>query len=375
MPITAEQKFEIEICEVVPVRRSALQSLWALRAASLVLFFGLSVSLQLAAGAYTTEIGTEFDDASHYVTGLMVHDYLIGGLRGNPVAFAVNYYAHYPKIAIGHWPPVFYVIEALWMALFGTSIVSALLLMAMINALIGVLICESARKLWPSPWLPGVIGGVFFICLPVVQRFSDSVMLDTAVALFVLAAAIAWGRYLETGGNLHATCFAVSTILAILTKGNGYALAFVPPISLLLFRRLELLRKRNLWIAALAVALFCLPWTFVTRHLVDSTLQYTWGLSYFKEASKFYWSQVACPAGLAAGWFAVAGLAIQIAAAVRGRISGMWASVVSLIPAIVIFHSIVPMSIDPRYVIAMLPSLVLLGLCAGCRLLALVTEA
>jgi 4-amino-4-deoxy-L-arabinose transferase-like glycosyltransferase len=374
MPITAEQRFDTQIVEVVPVRRPAASSLWVLRAASLLLFFAVSVSLQLAAGAYTSELGTEFDDASHYVTGLMVHDYIVGGLHGDPVTFALNYYAHYPKIGIGHWPPVFYLIEALWMALFGTSIGSALLLMAMINALIGVLICETARTLWPS-WLPGVIGGLFFICLPVVQRFSDTVMLDTAVALVVLAAAIAWGRYLERGSNLHAAYFAASTILAILTKGNGYALAFLPPISLLLCRRFELLKKRNLWVAALAVALFCLPWTFVTRHLVDSTLQYAWGLSYFKEASKFYWSQVACPAGLAAGWFAVAGLAMQIAAAVRGSISGMWASVVSLIPAIVLFHSVVPMSIDPRYVIAMLPSLVLLGLCAGYRLLALVTEA
>ena len=98
-----------------------------------------SVGLQIAARAYTTEIGTEFDDAGHYVAGLMAHDYIVRGFPGNPVEFAKSYYAHYPKIAIGHRPPVFYIIEALWMIVFGSSISSALVLMAVINGVMGLL--------------------------------------------------------------------------------------------------------------------------------------------------------------------------------------------------------------------------------------------
>ena len=58
------------------------------------------------------------DEASHYLGGLMVRDYLRTGSMA-PRPFAVNYYLHLPFFAIGYWPPLFYIAEGLWMSVFG----------------------------------------------------------------------------------------------------------------------------------------------------------------------------------------------------------------------------------------------------------------
>jgi predicted secreted protein len=126
------------------------------------LFFSAAFFLQQSAHAYRTEIGAEFDDASHYVTGLMVRDYIAQGFPSSPSAFAQSYYAHYPKVGLGHWPPVFYVAEALWMLMFGNSIASVLVLMAVITALIAATIFYLVMEEWQAP-LAGLACGAIFL--------------------------------------------------------------------------------------------------------------------------------------------------------------------------------------------------------------------
>src|SRR5581483_5919113 len=83
--------------------------------------FTVITAIQFASGAYHSDFDADYDEASHAVSSLVVHDYLVHGLGTNPIAFAEDYYVHYPKVAIGHWPPVFYGSEALWMVAFGRS--------------------------------------------------------------------------------------------------------------------------------------------------------------------------------------------------------------------------------------------------------------
>src|SRR5271169_5911825 len=91
-------------------------------AAALVLYFGLLVWMQWYLGAPHAEFGgVEFpDEASHYISGLMLHDYLAARLPQTPLAYASKYYIHIPYFAVGYWPPMFYIVESLWMTGFGT---------------------------------------------------------------------------------------------------------------------------------------------------------------------------------------------------------------------------------------------------------------
>src|ERR1700680_1452483 len=77
-----------------------------------ILFLFLAIALQYAAGAYRAGFGAYPDEPAHYVTGLMVRDYILHAVGRPPMRFAENYYLHYPAVAFGHWPPVFYVIQA-----------------------------------------------------------------------------------------------------------------------------------------------------------------------------------------------------------------------------------------------------------------------
>src|SRR5512137_1938426 len=110
----------------------------ALRLPTLALaavLFAVAVAFQWVGGAYQSEFGSHPDEAAHYVTGLVMRDYLAAGLPGNPLTYAKQYYQHYPKVALGHWPPVFYVLQSVWTLLFTPSPASVLLLMALLTAL------------------------------------------------------------------------------------------------------------------------------------------------------------------------------------------------------------------------------------------------
>src|SRR5687768_1057590 len=61
--------------------------------------------LQWLGGAYASGFGGHPDEAAHYVSSLMVRDFLPQAASGHPMQFAQSYYLHYPKVAIGNWPP------------------------------------------------------------------------------------------------------------------------------------------------------------------------------------------------------------------------------------------------------------------------------
>jgi hypothetical protein len=54
-------------------------------------FLAAVIALQWSVGAYRSEQGN-FDEALHFMNGLLVRDYLVEGLGQNPIAFAENYY-------------------------------------------------------------------------------------------------------------------------------------------------------------------------------------------------------------------------------------------------------------------------------------------
>src|SRR5689334_18072161 len=100
-------------------------------AARLAIFWGVAIALQLVQGAYRNDRPDNHDEPAHIVTGLMAREYLVSGASRLPMEFARDYYLHYPKVAIGHWPPVFYAEQALWTLIFPTSRGSLLVMLAL----------------------------------------------------------------------------------------------------------------------------------------------------------------------------------------------------------------------------------------------------
>ena len=71
--------------------------MWKIVAKGLFLFL-VTVGLQWFASAYSSEFGSDPDESSHYVTGLLVRDYIAQGFPSSPLRFAEDYYLHYPRV-------------------------------------------------------------------------------------------------------------------------------------------------------------------------------------------------------------------------------------------------------------------------------------
>jgi 4-amino-4-deoxy-L-arabinose transferase-like glycosyltransferase len=237
---------------------------------------GLAIvcALQWQHRAYAADLSANPDEAAHFVTGLMARAYLLDFPWPAPLPFAQSFYESYPKVAIGHWPPLFYLAQAVWMAPFGGSVASALLLMAVITAATAVLLVRISQPLLGLP-IAASIGAVFLIA-PLTQKYSRAVMAEMPLTLLVLVAAIAFARYLSTRRAGDAVWFGLAAAAAILTKPNGLALALLPPIAIALARRFRIVAERAFWIPALIVLILCGPWYVLTARLASNG----WSTSY-----------------------------------------------------------------------------------------------
>ena len=323
--------------------------------------FALAVfALHDARGATDSGFGSFDDEPSHFVTGLMVRDYLADGLPNSPRAYAEDYYVRYPKVGIGQWPPVFYVTQGLWMLVFGTSTPSLIAFMSVLTALLGTCVYACLRTPWGE--LGAAAFGALTCLLPLVQRLSSSIMTEVPVALFAFLAALQFGTYLTSARWRHVLGFAGFATLAILTKGNALALALFPPLTIALSGRWSVLKRPNLYVGGALVGLVCGPWYWLTLPISSGTWAggSTPTLDYAGRALSFYPSHLLGAFGIAASVCAAFGTLRRPADPQR---RAQWAAAVGLLLAILLFHVAIPSSIESRHlVLAAAPWALLSGL-------------
>ena len=75
---------------------------------------------------------------SFALNGELVRDYLASGLGQSPMAFALEWFRHYPAVTISLYPPIFPLAEAAVFALFGFSHAAALATVTLFVALAAV---------------------------------------------------------------------------------------------------------------------------------------------------------------------------------------------------------------------------------------------
>ncbi|MBV9403833.1 MAG: glycosyltransferase family 39 protein [Acidobacteriaceae bacterium] len=332
----------------------------------LLLLFCIVLLLQVASGAYHAEFGGYADPPAHYVTSLMLREYVLGPAPLSPIEFARNYYHHYPKVALGHWPPVLYVVQGLWMTLFSPSRVSVLLELALTTTLLAYAVYAEARRWFGSR--PAILAALLTVCLPLVQTYTDEEMAETLLTLFCLLSTISFIRYLDTARWTHSVWFGIFCSLAILTKGSGWLLAMIPPIAIVLTRKFRLLTRPSFWLSVPIVAILCLPWQFATLGLAERgweggtqpNLAYTisalgqFGLILFEVA------------GSVLGVLALIGLISMVLAPMfRKPVAAAPAAMAALIASVWIFHSLVPAGVEDRKMLLAVPAVVLFIFAGG----------
>jgi hypothetical protein len=223
------------------------------------------VLTQIAVGAYHTERGNYSDEATHFLNGLLVRDYLTHGLGQNPVSFAEQYYVHYPKIAPGMWPPFFHVTLGLFLLPGWPAQDAALLLVACFTAWAAWRLLRISTII--SGRAAGVIVAFSFVGTASVIGLGSTVMLDVTVAALALEATYWLAVYVTTRSLRHAALFGVFAALCCLTKGNGLAVLLVPPLFVLFTGRFALLRAPGLYVAALIVLILAAPLVAIAYRL------------------------------------------------------------------------------------------------------------
>jgi hypothetical protein len=329
-------------------------------------FFGATISLQILSGAYHAEFSGYPDESAHYVTGLMFRDFVAGLHYTEPIKFAKDYYAHYPKVAIGHWPPFFYMVGGLWMLLFSPSRTSVMLGLASLTTLLAWLTYTFVKRRFGSR--AGALAGLLLICLPLVQRYSDEVMSETLLTIASFAAALYFARFIETQRWQDSALFGLFASLAILTKGSGWDLAVVPPVALFLTRRFRLLANWTFWLPALIVVVLCAPWQWMTMSLArqgwDGGDQPTF--SYTIHALLGYGPVFVNLLGWGLMPLVLVGICVAIVIPYFKRnVEPAWAATFALIPAAWIFHSIVPVGVEDRKMIIAVPATIALLFAGG----------
>jgi hypothetical protein len=328
-----------------------------------VFFLAVILWLQWESGTFIAEFGRHPDEAAHYMNGLLVRDYIGGGLPGDPLSFATQYYRHYPKVSIGHWPPGFHVLEAAWMLLFGPGRLSLLALLALISTVTATVLYTLLGR-YTGKFL-AIAGTTLFLALYHVQSSYSHLFAEAIHVLLVFSAALLFAKFLADPSTRSSVLFGLVTCAAILTKGAGLLLALLPPLAVLLSARPHLFRRLVFWIPAVMVAVFCGPWYYFTAAQSASGWEH--------QGSFWSYCATAIPFNLEAlrwstGWFLMPVAAVGLIGVLQRlrRQPGaepVLASLTALFLSTVAFHSLVPAGLENRYLIpAMLVWVVFLTL-------------
>ncbi|HUU36260.1 MAG TPA: hypothetical protein VMW48_19480 [Vicinamibacterales bacterium] len=329
---------------------------------ALAIFLIEALAFQWVGGAFSTDYAsTTSDEAAHFVTALMVRDYLASDALLHPWSFARDYYLHYPKVAIGHWPPGFYGALSVWLLAVGATRTGALVFMALLAAGLSC-VTFAAGAVLIAPWA-GWFAGAAFVALPLAREATGQVMAEHAAGLLMLLGALQFARSVGSARFRDWAYFGIIAAAAILTSGSSWALALLPALFILLTGRFDLLGSTRMWSAALVVLALCVPWyVFSLGITAGEDALVGGGLSYVRQAVVALPMEVLGALGPVVVLLAAVGAWDRLLAVRSSRqVDPMWAALAALVVAKLLLHVVVQAGLEPRYVLAGVPSLLLLA--------------
>lgn len=335
------------------------RSLVLLGSGGLIIGLLAGVLALLRTHAYTSGFSGA-DEPAHFLNAYVVSMYMQSWFSSNPMAFAADFYTHYPKISIGHWPPAYYALLGPVFLVIPPSIKAAFLINLIVSALPAASVAMTVGYL--SGRRAAFIGAAVYALAPLVLEGQSFFMLDQALAASCVAATIAWVRFVAAPGWKRALLFSFLCAFAVLLKGNGWLMMFVPVYYMILTKNYRLLAKPYLYGAALAAAVVVVPWYWATAGIAADGFNYKAGWTYAIMALSTNVGFVRFNIGVAS--FVLALIAISVEYRTRHTTPRRWGIVsacLSLILATLTLQSLIPVDIVDRYMAPALPAIVVLA--------------
>lgn len=327
---------------------------------------GMGVLAMLLARAYQAGFSGA-DEPSHFLNGYFIAHYLGHQFGANPMGAATEFYVHYPKISIGHWPPAYYGFLGLLFLVLPATIPVAFAINVLVAALPALGIAAALTLL--SGRRAALVGVLVYALAPLALEGQAMFMVDQPLSACLMAATAVWIAYAAQPGWAKALGFAALAALAVLIKGNGWLIALVPVFHIVLTGDWKRLLDVKLLVAAALSAAIVVPWYMLTAKIAADGFNYQAGLDY---ASKALAANLLAlvhnltPVGALLALFTVVmEWRERHASPQRWRLV---AGILSLLLATLALQSLVPVDIVDRYMAPALPAVVVLALLGAERL-------
>jgi hypothetical protein len=347
---SAAHRGSLERPRIIPV---TLRGAIGVFCAYLVLAIGIQV---LVTGAISSDLGAYSDEPAHYVTGIMIKDYVGQGFPRNALTFATEFYNRFPKVALGHWPPGFYLLQLPWLLLVGDSPAAVMTLIALLAGLTAAIFALALSRVVPLWMALGV--GCTWLFMPLTMSLAGTIMAEIPLALVTALALAVWHRFLDRQSRADAILFGAIVAAGILIKAYMIGLLLLP-----VFAGERFNAPRGTYVSrgiAVAIALlFGTPWTFYFLEETRSNALYTgFSLEYTLRAVSFYFTALRD----VLGWTMTAGVIIWIGALIAHKTrrnclaeTAAWAVVGFIVVLLVL-----PAGLEQRYLVpVVLPLLIL----------------
>lgn len=323
----------------------------------LVLSSLFTLAFAVGGGGFSSDLGGDPDEAAHAVTSLMLRDYLGTGLGQHPMHFAKAYYADFPRVALGHYPPLYYVLTAP-LLLAHTSVSTLLIFQALTLSLLATLTyLLGCRFLKP---LPAAAASLAMLLLPLALKLTLHVMSDILLATLCLWAVMIWAWYLRAPTVRKALIWGCVAAAAILTKGSGMGLCLLPPLGTLLAGRWRLIFTWSWWCAAVPVAILAGPWMIYSTGISKEGMTLLTPAQYFVQAVPFYLKGMPAVFGWPLTLLAVAAVVHSLVTGWRHRaLDPVQASLFAMSVGMVLVLLLVPVGLSTRYLLTLAPPVML----------------
>lgn len=299
------------------------------------------------------------DEGSHFLNGYLVWSYLAEGMGQSPLEFAKEFYVHYPKISIGHWPPLYYAFLGCLFFVLPHSPFPFMVVNLLIGVLPALIVGRFARVALGSRW--AIVASVICVMTPICLGNTMRLMLDQALASLCLVAAMVWSRYANEPNLKAGLLYALIAASAIMVKGNGWMLGLFPLVHILLESRWILLTNWRTYASGLLCLLLVGGWTVATYKISSDGFNYDWGFEYFFRALPNFTSGLYDSFGPIGIAVVVIGIIVTLVCDLDVITKNLGRTCLALAVSTVLFHSIVPVDLDIRYMSSAVPPLTILA--------------
>lgn len=229
-------------------------------------FFTVILVAAVFALLATAPVAYDFANADaprHALNGAFVLDALRATRSWhNPISYAAAYYARYPSLSIGFYPPLFYVAEAAVFAVLGVSHVAAQATVALFTLLLAGAAYRLARMILPR-W-PALGATLLLLGMPEMALWARQVMLDVPAQAMLMLCVLCFARHLRRGKGRDLWCAALALEAALYIKLSAGFIVVPLAAALVAARGWQALLDRRLWLAGVVMALLALPALWLT---------------------------------------------------------------------------------------------------------------